>query len=174
MRHLSLALLLILSLVACAKPEPTPMGEQLAGAAVTPLNDLNLVHTKIPAALITAQKAPYAPPVDPTCVGLSKEIQLLDAALGADLDAPHAPEPSLVDRGRSEADAAVVGVVKSTAESLIPFRGWVRKLTGAERASRQVTKAIAAGIVRRAYLKGLGQAQGCPPPAAPRPEAVKS
>ena len=60
-----------------------------------------------------------------------------------------------------------MGTVKSTAEALIPLRNWVRKLSGAEQASRQVTRAIAAGIVRRAYLKGLGQAKGCPPPAAP-------
>jgi hypothetical protein len=172
MRHLGLALPLILLLITCSKPKPTPMAEQLAGVAVTPLNDLNLVRAKIPSVLLTAMKAPYAPPVDPTCEGLAREIQSLDAALGADLDAPHAPDPSIVERGKTEAGAAVVGVVKSAAEALIPYRGWVRKLTGAERASRQVTKAIAAGIVRRAYLKGLGQARGCPPPATPNPTAL--
>lgn len=51
---------------------------------------------------------------------------------------------------------------------MIPFRGWVRKLTGAERYSRKVSAAIAAGAIRRAYLKGLGQAAGCAAPAAPR------
>lgn len=50
---------------------------------------------------------------------------------------------------------------------MIPFRGWVRKLTGAERYSRKVSAAIAAGAIRRAYLKGLGQAAGCEAPAAP-------
>ncbi|MFN7958245.1 MAG: hypothetical protein U0P46_07995 [Holophagaceae bacterium] len=169
MRPLGL-LPLLLMLVACSKPESTPpVVHQLAGAAATPLNDLNLLHAKIPAPLLAALKAPYAPPADPTCAGLAAEIQLLDAALGDDLDAPKGADPSLAERGRAELDAAAVGAVKSSAEALIPFRGWVRKLTGAERASRQVTKAIAAGIVRRAYLKGLGQAQGCPPPAAPRP-----
>jgi hypothetical protein len=57
--------------------------------------------------------------------------------------------------------------VRHTAEGLIPFRGWVRKLSGAERHSRLVAEAVAAGMTRRAYLKGLGQAQGCLPPAAP-------
>jgi len=170
MRTPGLALTLLLMPLACSKPETTPpVVHQLAGAAVTPLNDLNLLHAKIPAALLSALKSPYAPPADPTCAGLAVEIQALDSALGEDLDAPKGPGPSLAERGRAELDEAAVGAVKSSAEALIPFRGWVRKLTGAERASRQVTKAIAAGIVRRAYLKGLGQGQGCPPPAAPRP-----
>ena len=63
----------------------------------------------------------------------------------------------------------MVGVVRHTAEGLIPFRGWVRKLSGAERYSKQVLDAITAGIIRRAYLKGLGQAKGCTAPAAPLP-----
>ncbi len=164
-------MILLLLLGACSKPEATPpVVHQLAGAAATPLNDLNLLHAKIPAALLAALHAPYAPPAEATCAGLSAEIQALDAALGDDLDAPRGPGPSVAERGRAELDEAAVGAVKSGAEALIPFRGWVRKLTGAERASRQVTRAIAAGIVRRAYLKGLGQARGCPPPAAPRPD----
>jgi hypothetical protein len=43
----------------------------------------------------------------------------------------------------------------------VPFRGWVRKLSGAERYSRQVAAAIAAGAARRAFLKGLAQGKGC-------------
>lgn len=140
----------------------------MTGAAATPLSDLNLVRTKIPAALLAAQKVPYGVPVDPGCEGLMAEVRQLDAALGPDLDAPPAPgKPSLAERGRAEAGGAALDAMKHTAEGLIPFRGWVRKLTGAERYSKLVTDAIAAGIVRRAYLKGLGQAQGCLAPAAP-------
>ena len=172
MRIPALPLLSLLVLVACSNPEtkpsPAPLPQQLAAAAVTPLNDLNLLHTKIPAVLLAAQRGPYAPPVDPTCEGLRSEVRQLDAALGEDLDVPQAPGgPSLVERGRADLREAAVGAVKSNAETLIPFRAWVRKLTGAERASRQVTRAIAAGIVRRAYLKGLGEARGCQPPACP-------
>ena len=53
------------------------------------------------------------------------------------------------------------------ASDAIPFRGWVRKLTGAERHDSFVQAAIIAGGVRRAYLKGLGEARGCDMPAAP-------
>jgi len=164
MKPLCLPVAALLALVACAKPET----KGLSGAATTPLSDLNLVQAKIPPVLLAAQKDPYGPPADPSCEGLAAEVRQLDAALAPDLDAPPTADPTLVERGRTEAGGAAVGAVRHTAEGLIPFRGWVRKLSGAERHSRQVAEAIAAGIVRRAYLKGLGQARGCAPPAAPR------
>ena len=133
-------------------------------SAVTPLNDLNLVRADIPAALIAAQKAPYASPAETSCVALTSEVLALDAVLGPDLDRASDPaSPGLVARG---GDAAA-GALRSAAEGVIPFRGWVRKLSGAERYSREVAAAIAAGTVRRSFLKGLGQARSCAPPAAP-------
>ena len=91
--------------------------------------------------------------------------------LGADLDTPSTDRnPSLIERGGHAAGEAAVGALRSTTESVIPFRGWVRKLTGAERYSREVAAAIAAGSVRRSYLKGVGQARGCAAPAAPVPD----
>ncbi|MBI1751062.1 MAG: hypothetical protein HY014_13100 [Acidobacteria bacterium] len=155
--------------MACSKPDAAPpLAKQISGAVTMPLDDLNLLHEKIPPVLLAAQKAPYGPPADPTCAGLKAEIQQLDAALGADLDAPGQPERrNLLEKGWTEAEGAAVGTVRSAAESLIPYRNWVRKLSGAERFSRRVTAAIGAGIVRRAYLKGLGQAQGCGAAATP-------
>lgn len=143
----------------------TSRNSQFAQAATTPLSDLNLVRADIPAPLAAALKAPYGVPADRSCVALAADIQALDAVLGADLDTPStAANPSLIDRG---GDAAV-GAFRNTAEGVVPFRGWVRKLSGAEKYSREVAAAIAAGTVRRAYLKGLGVAGGCPAPAAPR------
>ncbi|WLT31447.1 hypothetical protein [Geothrix sp. PMB-07] len=174
------ALICLLTLVACSKPEATPpLAKQISGAATAPFNDLNLVHDKIPPVLLEAQKAPYGAPKDATCAGLKAEIDQLDAALGPDLDAPGHPERrNLLEKGWTEAEGAAVGAVRSAAESLIPYRSWVRKLSGAERFSRQVTAAIGAGIVRRAYLKGLGQAQGCgaaaTPASAPLPAETKT
>jgi hypothetical protein len=131
-------------------------------AAATPLNDLNVVRGEIPPVLQAAQKAPYGAPADKGCAALAADVQALDAVLGADLDTPASGDrPSLIERGGTQ-------VLQSAAEGVIPFRGWVRKLTGAERYSREVAAAIAAGTVRRAYLKGLGAAAGCAAPAAPR------
>ncbi len=174
---------LVLALGACATPE-TPhdaapaaaqaasqsnAGSQLTQAATTPLSDLNLVRADIPPALAAAQRGPYLAPSDTTCAGLSTEVQALDAALGPDLDTPASlSNPGLVERGAGAVGNAAVGALRGAAEGVVPFRGWVRKLSGAERYSREVAAAIAAGSVRRAFLKGLGQAAGCPEPAAPR------
>jgi hypothetical protein len=56
----------------------------------------------------------------------------------------------------------------SAAQDLIPMRGWVRKLSGAEKHDKLVQSAMASGAIRRAYLKGLGEARGCDPPATPQ------
>ena len=152
MRHLIILIAVILS--ACASNDQA----KVTGAVTTPLSDLNLVNAPIPEALSRAQKAPYGAPADPSCTGLAAEIRALDGDLGPDLDAPPSEaNPGLIERGGS----AIAGAVQKTAEGVVPFRGWVRKLTGAERYTRQVAAAIAAGTVRRAYLKGLSQAKGC-------------
>ena len=136
---------------------------QISQAVTTPLSDLNLVHAQIPPVLLAAVKAPYALPPDAACPALITDIRALDAVLGADLDVPATPSnPSLVERGAGAVGGAAAGALQGVAEGVVPFRGWVRKLTGAERYSRDVAAAIAAGTVRRAFLKGLGQASGCP------------
>jgi hypothetical protein len=144
--------------------------ENAVGQAVTtPLSDLNLVQAPIPAVLKEAHKSPYAHPADTSCEQLARQVQALDEVLGTDLDAPPtASNPGLVERGTKEAGNAAAGALKSAAEGIVPFRGWVRKLSGAERYSKEVAAAIAAGTVRRAYLKGLGEARGCAAPAAPQ------
>jgi hypothetical protein len=164
MKHLALPLLALL-LAACSTPESqSKASTQLTQAATTPLTDLNLVRADIPPVLAAAQKAPYGVPADRSCEALAKDVRALDAALGADLDTPPgATNPSLVERG---GDAAL-GAVSNAAAGIVPFRGWVRKLTGAERYAKEVAAAIAAGTIRRAYLKGIGQAAGCTAPAAP-------
>ncbi|MBK9572010.1 MAG: hypothetical protein IPO43_04390 [Rhodoferax sp.] len=136
---------------------------------MTPLSDLNLVRAQIPAVLAEAQKGAYLIPLKASCEVFAANVQALDEALGPDLDAPVlATEAGTLERGADALGNAAVDAFRSAAEGVIPFRGWVRKLTGAERYSREVAAAIAAGTVRRAFLKGLGQAQGCDAPAAPR------
>ena len=154
-----------LTLSACAA---APGSKGVTDAATTPLSDLNLVKADIPPVLAEALKAPYRPPSAPGCEVIAAEVTQLEAVLGADLDVPPSPNrPSLLERGSSAAGEAAVGALRGAAEGVMPFRGWVRKLSGAERYSREVAAAIAAGSVRRSYLKGIGQARGCLAPAAP-------
>lgn len=132
--------------------------KSLEGAVTTPLNDLNLVNAKIPAVLAAAQKAPYALAEPSSCADLKDAVRALDEVLGPDLDTPATKSnPGLIERGGD----AIEGAVQNAAESVVPHRGWVRKLSGAERYSKQVAAAIAAGTVRRAFLKGVARADAC-------------
>jgi len=147
-----------LLLAGCAAQDPQRIGH----AASTPLNDLNMLQSAIPEALQQAQRAPYARPEPGGCEALKQQIDALDEALGPDLDQPaNAEHPGLLARSGELADTAAVGALQRTAEGIVPFRGWVRKLSGAERHTNQIAGAIMAGGVRRAFLKGLRLAQAC-------------
>lgn len=137
--------------------------ENLKGAMSAPLRDVNVLRTKIPDVLLQAMADPYGRPKPSNCATLTALILPLNGALGADLDEPALDEDDLMERGENSA----LGLVAGAASSVIPFRGWVRQLSGAERHDKLVTAAITAGAVRRAYLKGLGEAKGCYPPATP-------
>ena len=151
-------------------PNGTPPSgpDKVAQIATTPLSDLNVVKVEIPAVLNDAMRAPYAIQAGLSCEGLTTEINALNEALGPDLDTPHNPQnPSALERGVGAVGNAATGAVKGAVEGAIPFRGWLRKLSGAERQSAKVAAALAAGAVRRGFLKGQGQVLGCKPPAAP-------
>lgn len=148
----------VLSLAACASRQQ----EGLGNAATTPLNDLNLLKTPIPEVLSQAKAQPYALPQPNDCASLNAEISRLDAALGADIDAPAGEKPDWLERGSDAAADAAVGAVQRTVEGVVPFRSWLRKLSGAERQSRRVREAAIAGGLRRAFLKGVRQQQACP------------
>jgi hypothetical protein len=170
MRPHALALLMLLALPACAtapadgssKIQTTSQAnrENLQSAMESPLRDVNLLRTKIPAVLLDAMADPYARPRPLNCATISAQLAPLNGALGADLDEPATDEDDLMERGRETA----LGVMAGAASSVIPFRGWVRRLTGAERHDKLVTAAVTAGAVRRGYLKGLGESKGCFPP----------
>lgn len=167
-RRAAAGLLAALLLVAGCTTPPQAQQDPMAQAVTAPLSDLNIVRAEIPPVLRTAQQSPYAVPADRGCAALGTEIQALDAVLGADLDRPAVgADPGLVERAGGAVGDAAVGAVRGATESVVPFRRWVRKLTGAERYAREVNAAIAAGTIRRAFLKGLGQAAGCGVPAAP-------
>ena len=52
-------------------------------------------------------------------------------------------------------------VGRSVVNSLIPFRGLVREISGAAPAERRLQAAVTAGIARRGYLRGLAGARSC-------------
>ena len=172
---------LCILLVACSSQQSSKQfkdsgstQEQIGDAITAPLNDLNIVRTAIPEVLRDAQKNPYAVPKDQSCESIASDVKNLDEVLGADLDTPvTSKNPSLVERSVDTISDASISAIKKTTEGVVPFRNWVRKLSGAERASKTVAAAIAAGGIRRAYLKGIGQAKNCEPPAAPQTIVTK-
>ena len=67
------------------------------------------------------------------------------------------------------ASDAALDTIASEASSLIPFRSLVRRASGAYAYQKKYNLAYKIGAQRRAYLKGIGLARGCPPPARPNP-----
>jgi hypothetical protein len=159
------------ALILCASPAVAQQlktteqaqSSSLGHAVAAPLRDVNLMRSKIPEILEAAYADPYRRPAEASCAGLIDEVTQLNTALGDDLDADNVKKVTLRGRAKEEALNAIAGL----ASDVIPFRGWVRKLSGAERHDKRVQQSIAAGAVRRAYLKGLGEARGCNPPATP-------
>lgn len=141
--------------------------ENIQGAVKAPLRDVNVLRTKIPEVLLLAMADPYARPRRLSCRDVTALLLPLEDALGPDLDQPPPEGDSLSEQGREGA----LGMMAGAASDMIPFRSWVRKLTGAERHDRLVQQAIMAGMVRRGYLKGLGESKGCKPPATPMHKA---
>lgn len=171
-KNLSFVVLLAsLGLSACAtKSEPAknksekPSAEagfdSKVGAAMTsPLSDLNIVKSDIPEVLINARKAPYLIVPGADCAWYQTEIDRLNSVLGPDLDAAKVDaDGNIVER---ELGNATINALKSFTEGFVPFRSWVRRLTGADSHAREVAAAGMAGIVRRSYLKGVAQAKSC-------------
>jgi hypothetical protein len=153
------------------KPSASPTGGQVGEAVTAPLRTLNLIKPDVPASLRSAAEAPYAAPQALTCEAIKTEVLALNTALGPDLDAIASGDTaSLVDRGSEAANKAAIGALRNAADGLVPYGGLVRQLSGANRAAKEAADARAAGTIRRAYLKGWGQAMKCEAPAAPLSE----
>ncbi|SHH66540.1 hypothetical protein [Massilia sp. CF038] len=151
-----LILALVLSLTACASKEQ----KRVTDIAATPLRDFNLTPADIPPVLTEAKLKPYQTPADQSCEGLRAQVSVLDEVLGPDVDV-EAVELAKAAKAKSAVSNAAAGALQKTVEGAIPFRGWVRKLSGAERHSAEATAAISAGTARRAFLKGMAVAKSC-------------
>ena len=193
MRHLALPLIAALVLSACASGSQNSeqnsslsgnMGsaasgaasqtrDGFAGAASAPLDDFNLRRREIPQVLAKL-KAPYGPPGEITCAGILMDVAELDAVLGLDWDSGTPDERLDTEVLADEAADAALNAVRNVSTGWIPFRGLVRQATGAESHEKKYNQAFKIGAQRRAYLKGYGQALGCPIPAQPDFEALET
>ncbi len=139
-------------------------------AALTPLNDLNLRRTQIPPVLDVIV-SPYEPVKVLTCGAIAADVSALTSVLGPDSDALPGPKDTVGQQLGDQAADFALDTVSSTMTDIIPFRSVVRQISGATAWERRMRDAYERGIQRRAYLKGIGAALGCAPPAAPDPSA---
>lgn len=131
--------------------------------AMTPISDLNLKNDPIPPLLLEAAEDPYSIEGLTRCSHYAAKVRELDEVLGPDYDVAD-PDERRLSAGR--VSQAVVG-------SLIPFRGVIREVSGAAKHEQEFREAILAGMMRRAFLKGMGFKLGCAYPARPADEATR-
>lgn len=128
---------------------------------LSPLADVNVRKKEVPPVLVAALADPYDLAGLKSCAGYTTAIASLDAALGDDIDVAQ-------DKTDDEKMGNGAGTIaKSLIGSFIPFRGVIRQLSGANAQQRAWERALYAGSVRRAFLKGMGKAKGCAYPASP-------
>lgn len=162
-----------------AAPPPedkTSMGERvdsarkgIGEAAITPFKDVGLVKPEVPQTL-GAIKFPYAvTALGGSCAEVTYQLGALDAVLGVEDYRPKRKK-DLGEKGADAAENATVDAAQGAAESVIPFRGWIRRASGADAAARRVAAAVEMGQTRRAFLRGYGAALGCPGVLPPPPE----
>ena len=116
---------------------------------------------EVPEKLLAIEDAPYSLAGLRKCAAIIREVEELNAVLGADVN--EQVDKSLAKK-REETAGRVAGTV---AGSVIPFGGLIGELTGANAERRRYAAAVYAGTVRRGFLKGVGLERGCKAPARP-------
>jgi hypothetical protein len=118
-----------------------------------PARDVGIDKVKIPGVLVDAQQEPYSLRDTQTCARMAGALDDLDKALGPDFDSG-AP-------GHKTSVAKVGGA--AVVNSIIPFRGIVREVSGAAAADRRMQAATDAGVGRRGFLRGIYLSRRCRP-----------
>lgn len=116
---------------------------------------------EIPPKLQSIQDDPYSMRGMRGCAAIIAEVRELNAVLGADVNEKVSKSKA---KKREETAGRVAG---SAIGSIIPFRGLIGEVTGANAERRRYNRAVYAGTVRRGFLKGVGRERGCKRPARP-------
>lgn len=116
---------------------------------------------EVPAKLLAIQGDPYSLAGLGKCAAIIKEVDELNDVLGPDVN-------DQVDKNLAKKREETAGRVAGTvAGSVIPLRGLIGEVTGANAERRRYAAAVYAGTVRRGFLKGVGLQRGCKAPARP-------
>jgi hypothetical protein len=168
---LVVAIASIASLACCSTGRTADTRRGVAGATTIPFRDVGLVRPEIPLALRNLQY-PYSTVGLSDCAAVARAINQLDSALGPESYQP-GPNRNIWDMSGDFIEDQAIQAAEDSMEDLIPFRSWVRRLSGANRAERDAIRAVANGQQRRTFLRGYGASMGCPsiipaPPPAER------
>jgi hypothetical protein len=122
--------------------------------ASQPAKDIGAVRQDIPPVLLSASSNPYSRASTRTCKEIKRNIAELDDVLGPDFDVG-------ADRNENRLGKVAEAGGKTIVNSIIPFRGLVREITGAAPAQRRLNTGIDAGFARRGFLRGAAISRGC-------------
>jgi hypothetical protein len=124
--------------------------------ASQPLRDVGVEKKNVEPVLQRAVDNPYATPKAPMCKAVLAELAQLNDVLGPDFGEEQPGKENKVGKLAAAGGEMLVN-------SLIPFRGLVREVSGAAPSDRRHASAVAAGLARRGYLRGLADTRRCWP-----------
>jgi hypothetical protein len=157
-RHIMLTILLALAASAQAPEQPSRIRETLdrGGKIVTqPATDVGATKTVVPPVLQKAQDNPYDLTGLKTCSQIKGSIDQLTKVLGPDFAVGNNKKENRAGRLAEAGGRTIVN-------TLVPFRGLVREISGAAPAQRRLNAAVDAGFARRGFLRGVSYARRCP------------
>ena len=128
--------------------------EKAAEIATQPARDLGAAKTEIPDVLVQAAVNPYDRRSTQSCQALAAEIASLNEHLGPDY-------LLMADKDENKAGKLAEAGGRTIINTIIPFRGLVREMTGAAEAQRRFEDAINAGYSRRGFLRGIQLTRKC-------------
>ena len=162
--------LVALAAASCSTGRTADTRRGVSDAAYIPFRDVGLIRPESPLLLRNLQY-PYSTVTLRDCAAVTREIGQLDAVLGPESYQP-GPNRNIWDRSGDFVEEQAIDAAESTAEDLVPFRSWVRRISGASRAEREALRAVANGQQRRTFLRGYGASLGCPSMIPPPPPQV--
>jgi len=154
-----LALLIAQPILAQGAGSGTPdrlaqTGRTAGRIASQPARDVGARKIDTPPVILKAAAAPYSLKGVRTCAQLNGAIFELTDALGPDYNG------ATTTRENRAGKLAEAGG-KTVVNTIIPFRGLVREISGAAPAERRLNAAIQASFARRGFLRGVATGRGC-------------
>lgn len=156
MRNLLLSSLAVAALAATGAAAQDSATKRAGEIVTQPVRDVGIDKKEIPPALVAAGENAYGLTELKSCTQIRGAIGELTAALGPDFGTG-----AQTAENRAERIAEAGG--QTVINSIIPFRGLVREVTGAAPAQRRMNAALDAGYARRGFLRGVYTTRGCKP-----------